>query len=574
MSADRGLAWTSVDGFDPETQPLVPGHFDRRGPALALGDLDGDGKIDVVLGGTNRQPAAIHLAAKRFEATATLPPAQLDDGPVLLFDADGDGTIDVLETRAGTNRPAGSVAYQPVLLLNQRGGALVPAPDALPALPISAGAAVAADFDHDGDLDVFIGARVLPGRYPQAPTSALLRNNGGRFEDVTESIAPALRKVGMVSSALWSDVDQDGWPDLLVALEWGGVKYFHNEAGRGFEDRSEQAGFAAAGSGWWTALASADFNGDGRPDYVAGNAGLNTPYSAPALLFAGRFTAGGTTQLVEAYQEGDRLYPRRTVRTLAAQIPDLKRRFKKNDDYARATIAEVLGAEKLAAAQRYEATELRSGIFLSQPDGTYRFSPLPWMAQVAPLQGVVAGDFDGDGRADIVAVQNSRAPIVAIGRLDGGIGVFLRGDGRGAFTAVPARESGMVATGDMKALAVLDLNADGWPDLLASRNQGTTLAWRNAGIPGRHCFQVAIRGTAGNHEAIGARVTVELADGSTQTSEVQAGSGYYSQSDATLFFGYPEVAPPRSLTVRWPEGVIAKRTFDSPPPARVVISQP
>jgi hypothetical protein len=574
VGAARGLAWTVNDNFEPESQPLAPMHFDRRGPALALGDLDGDGVLDVVVGGTSRQPAAIRLGAGGFAAAAALPPAVVDNGPLLLADFNGDGRTDLFETRAGTNRPAGSAAYQPVLHLNQGNGSLVPAADAVPAMPISAGAAIAADFDHDGDLDVFVGGRVQPGRYPQEPASALLRNTGGRFEDVTETLAPALRNVGMVSSALWSDVDQDGWPDLVLALEWGGVKYFRNEGGRAFVDESARAGFAAAGPGWWTSLASADFNGDRRPDYVVGNVGLNTPYRAPALLFVGRFGSSPASQLVEAYQEGGKLYPRRTLRTLATQIPDLKRRFKKNDDYARATLAEVVGADRLAVARRYEATELRSGVFLSQPDGAFRFVPLPQPAQLAPLQGLAAGDFDGDGRADILAVQNSRAPIVSTGRFEGGLGVFLRGDGRGGFIAVPGRDSGIVAPGDLKALVVFDLDADGWPDFLASRNQGTSLAWHNAGSPAGRSFQVALRGPPGNRDAIGARVTVELADGSSQTAEVQAGSGYYSQSAATLFFGCPLTAPPRSLAVRWPDGTTSTRPLAAAPPALLVITPP
>jgi len=142
------------------------------------------------------------------------------------------------------------------------------------------GAVAAADFDRSGRLSVFIGGRVQPGDYPLEPQSALLANRGGRFEDVTDTAAPELRNVGMVTSALWSDVDGDGWPDLLLTLEWGGVKYFHNRQGRGLEDWSEKAGFSSAGTGWWTSIAAADFNGDGRPDYVVGNVGLNTQYHA------------------------------------------------------------------------------------------------------------------------------------------------------------------------------------------------------------------------------------------------------------------------------------------------------
>ena len=374
-----------------------------------------------MIGGTTLDPLRVLLRsapASQFigrELPALAPAATVDDGPVLLFDADGDGDNDLLVTKGGNTLPAGAPEYQPQLFLNDGHGGFRPAPaDALPPLPINVGAVAAADFDHDGRLGLFIGGRVLPGQYPLPPQSALLANRGGKFEDVTDTLAPGLREVGMVTSALWSDVDGDGWPDLLLTLEWGNVKYFHNNQGKGFEDWTEKAGFAAAGTGWWTSLAAADFNGDGRPDYVVGNLGLNTQYHAdpehPALLFSGDFKGDGSAQLIEGYYEGDRLYPWRTRRDLGAAIPSILKRFPRNDFYARATLGEIFGEEKLAAAQRFAATELRSGVFLSQPDGTYRFEPLPRIAQIAPLQGMVAGDFDGDGHADIYAVQNSYAP--------------------------------------------------------------------------------------------------------------------------------------------------------------------
>jgi hypothetical protein len=277
---------------------------------------------------------------------------------------------------------------------------------------------------------------------------------------------------------------------LLVTLEWGQVRYFHNNAGQTFDDRTEQAGFAAAGSGWWTSIASADFNGDGKLDYVVGNVGLNTQYHAnpihPALLFYGDFKGSGEEpQLVEAYYEGDRLYPWSTRKNLGRFIPSILKRYSKNNAYARATLGEILGEDKLAAAQRFAATELRSGIFLSQPDGRYRFEPLPRLAQIAPFQGIVAGDFDGDGHADIYAVQNSYAPIPAVGRFDGGLSQLLRGDGRGHFIPAPLAESGLIAPGDAKAVVVLDLNHDGRPDFVVTRNNATTLAFQNNGAKRR-----------------------------------------------------------------------------------------
>jgi hypothetical protein len=560
-------------------QRLLPAGLNRRGPALAVGAIDGNGGDGVCIGGTTREPLRLlqrddGTKWKPVAAAAFATPPAVDDGPVLFVDATGAGHDDLLVLAGGASQPADAPDYQPRLYLNDGHGQFSPAAgDALPQLPISVGAACVADFDGDGRLDVFVGGRAVPGQYPAAPVSALLANRGGKFEDVTDAVAPMLRKVGMVTGAIWSDVDGDGRPDLLLTLDWGQVRCFHNLGGR-FEDWTEKAGFAAAGTGWWRAIASADFNGDGRPDYAVGNLGLNTPYRAdaahPAVLFAGDFAGRGTTDLVEAMYEGDKLYPWRCRSDLGAAIPTVLRRYRSNNDYAKATVSDILGADKLAAATKLSATELRSGVFLSQPDGTYRFEPLPRIAQVSPADGMVAGDFDGDGRADLYVAQNSYAPAIATGAADGGLSQLLRGDGQGGFAPVPAAESGLVVPGDAKALVVLDLDDDGWPDFLVSRNAGSTLAFRNAGVADRSSVRVLLQGKAGNPHAIGARVTAVYAKGSTQTVEVSAGSGYYSQSTAAQFFGTTAANPLKQIRVRWPSGATTSSSDWGAKPPRVI----
>lgn len=572
VSRSTGLVFRSREEPVNETsaQRLLPFRFNRRGPALAVGNVANMDRDEVVIGGTtvdSRRVVLAPTAGVYAEASAQIAAKEsVDDGPLLLFDANADGHTDLLVTKGGNSLPAEMPEYQPALYLGDNRGGFLPAGEAaLPSLPINVGAVAAADFDHQGRLGLFLGGRILGGDYPLAPKSALLANRGGKFADVTDELAPGLRSVGMVTAALWSDVDGDGWLDLLLTLEWGHVKYFHNLKGKAFEDQTEAAGFAAAGAGWWTSLAAADFNSDGRPDYVAGNVGLNTQYLAdaghPALLCAGDFKGDGSTELVEAYYEGDRVYPWRARRDLGAVFPVILKRFARNDYFAKATLEEIFGAEKLAKAGRFAATELRSGVFLSRSDGTYHFEALPRVAQIAPSQGTVAGDFDGDGHADIYVVQNSYAPIPAVGRFDGGLSQLLRGDGRGHFTAVPPAESNLIVPGDAKALVVLDLDDDGWPDFFVSRNNDDTLAFHNQGVAGRTSACIRLRGRSGNPTAVGAKVMVELTDGATLSAEVYAGSGYYSQSTAACFFGYAEANPPRQVRVRWPTGEMTLHPF-------------
>jgi hypothetical protein len=555
-------------------EPLLPFRLNRSGPAALAADFDRDGQDDLAFGGVTGESGRLlsNLGDGQFMAYGAnlFPDAAVPDGPLLAFDANADGNLDLLATKAGSAAPAGSTAYAPRMLLNNGRGRYAPAPAGfLPALAISAGAAAAADFERSGRLGIFLGARSVPGAYPQVPRSVLLAWRGDRYADVTAELAPGLEHIGLVTAALWSDVDGDGWPDLLVACEWGRVSCFRNAEGKRLEEVTEKFGFASGGTGWWRSLATADFNGDGRPDYAVGNAGFNTRYRAsaaePALLYAGVSVGGAAPQLIEAQAENGVYYPLRDRDTLARLLPAALRPFPTADAYAKAKLGDIFPAETLAAATKFAATELRSGVFLSQPDGTWKFTPLPRLAQIAPIQSLHAGDLDGDGRADLLAVGNDYSPTTETGRFDGGLGWLLHGDGHGGFRPVPVAESGIVVPGDARAIVATDLNQDGWPDFLVTQNNGRALLFQNAGRAGARSFAVGLRGAAGNPAAAGARLTLTLADGTAQTSDVGSGP---------IWFGYPERNPPVKLKIRWPDGRISEQTFDRFPAKLITISTP
>jgi len=552
FAADAALGHRAVESpLDEEgQQPLVPFRLDRRGPAVAVLPEG------VFFGGTPATPAVFYRStAEGLRRAAELARAsdKVSDGALLAVDARGLGRLDLLVTKGGARLPAGAREYQPELQLSDGAGGFALAPaDALPAFTSSVGAVTAADFGRTGRLTVFLGGRLRPGQYPRAPQSALWQARGdGTFEDVTDRVAPALRTVGLVTAAQWSDVNDDGWPDLLVALEWGPVRCFRNEGGQRLVDATDELGFSTAGTGFWSSLAAVDVTGDGRLDYVAGNLGLNTSYTAsprdPAVLFAGDFRDGGTTQLVEARSVDGRLFPRRTRRELAAAIPALTRRFQSNDAFARATLPELVGEARLKAARRFEVTELRSGVFVQQPDGRFVFQPLPVEVQLAPLQGVIAGYFEGRTTPSLAAVQNSYAPAAATGRFSGGLGVLLRAERDGTWRTVPLRASGFVVSGDAKALALTDIDRDGWPDLLATVNDAPAQVFRQApaaDVP--RPLHVRLRGAAGNPGAVGARVTALLPGGGRAVVEVP--------SSAPGEVWLPRVAGAAiSLEVRWPD---------------------
>ncbi len=567
-ATDPGLAFSdaSSPALAEKEQAFLPFRTDRRGPSVALADIDGDGHDDLYLGATTGSPARLlRWKDNRYvaETPSGVPPTSVENGPVLLIDADGNGTRDLLVTPASADAAAWPDSYRPAFYSNDGHGRFTPTAW-LPELRMNVGAAAVADIDGDGDLDLFLGGRSVPGRYPETPASVLLRNDRASFSDITAH-SPALPFLGLVKSALFRDVDRDGRPDLIVALEWDFVRYLHNDGDGKFSDRTEQAGFTSGGRGWWNSLASADVNGDGRPDFAAGNLGLNTPYRAsprhPATLLYGDFAGNGTKLIVEAVYDGDTLYPLRGRADLGARLPFVLRKFPKNDDFARADLAQVFGAAPIASAQTYRADNFSSGVFLSQPDGTYRFAPFPREAQTAPLHGIVAADFDGDGAVDLAAVQNTD---IALPGFHGGVGVFLKGNGDGSFHALRPADSGIVVPGNARALAVVDPDDDARPDLFLTRHGGASEFLANETSPPRR-LKLRLAGRPGNPDAIGATVQLLHSDGSSTYHDSGYTGGWLTHAASPLFVALSDARRPTEAIVTWPDGHRSKHVD---PPAQ------
>ncbi|HJQ80297.1 MAG TPA: FG-GAP-like repeat-containing protein, partial [Lacipirellulaceae bacterium] len=554
---------------DYAREPLLPGKLSQLGPGLAVGDASGDGRDDVYFGGAAGHSGALFVASAGGRFTRVAGPWDADsdceDMGALWFDVDRDGLLDLYVVSGGVEGFEGASTFHDRLYLNRttRGDTLrfeKAAEDSLPNTGQSGSVACAADFDRDGDLDLFVGGRCIPGRYPQVPRSLLMRNDSvsGRpkLVDVTDELAPGLAAAGLVTSALWSDVDADGFCDLLVLAEWGPVRLFHNQRGK-LVEQTEAAGLSQR-TGWWNGIAGGDFNSDARLDYLVTNVGLNTKFGAasrsnPILLFAGDIERSGGHQLIEAKLERARLLPVRARSAMRSAIPQLWQKFPTYRAYAAATLPEMFGAETLRNSQRLAATEFRTGLLVNRSTpGRLRFEwqPLPDIVQISPGFGIAIVDFSGDGTSDAAIAQNlfTREPETGLWR--GGLGQLVRGTPTGSLEPVAAPESGIVIPGDAKAAASLDLNGDARPDLLVAQNDDAVVTLVNQSTGSWLSLRlIGLNGTS----AVGARVTIHSADGRATAHELYAGSGYLSQSAAEIYIGLGATAPERA-EIRWPSG--------------------
>ena len=443
---------------DFDREPLIPKLLSTEGPFMAVADVNGDGLDDAFIGGAKGQPGQLLIQQRSGtfvagDGRAFEPDRVSEDLGVVFFDADGDGDPDLYVVSGGNEFSAMAPALQDRLYLNDGRGQFRKADGRLPPMDISGSRAAAADFDGDGDLDLFVGGRVIPWRYGIDPPSVLLRNDGhGRFTDVTAVAAPELARVGMVTDALWTDLDGDGRPDLVVVGEWMPIVMFHN-AGGGKLVRLHPRGLEHS-DGWWNRIVAADFTGDGRPDFVVGNLGLNTRLRAstaePATMIVQDFDGNGfVEQVVSTYTDGVS-HPLALRDDLLGAIPVLKPRFPTYASYARATTADLFSPQQLAGAVRKQAYTFATALVRTNGDGSFTIVPLPRAAQLAPVYGILAADCDGDGHQDLLLAGNFNGVKPEIGSMSASYGLFLRGDGRGGFTPVEAAQSGFLVPGQAR----------------------------------------------------------------------------------------------------------------------------
>ena len=427
------------DQFDDfAQQPLLPFKLSQFGPGMAWGDVDADGDDDLFVGGGSGHAGSLWINQgegnfRPLENPYLTAHAGYEDLGCLFFDADGDADLDLYVVSGGPNiRP-----HPDRLYVNQGQGELVYDDQALPSQGFSGSVVAASDFDRDGDLDLFVGSRMVPGEYPLAPRSQLLRNDDGEFMDVTTARAPQLASAGMVTGAVWSDANGDGWDDLLVTYDWGPIRLFVNQQGR-LADGTADAGLATH-TGWWNGIASGDLDNDGDIDYVATNLGLNTKYHAspekPAVLYYGDFDHTGRMQLIEAEFEDQRLFPVRGKSCSTRAMPFLGDKFTSYKDFALADLSQIYTDERLADAHKFSATTLESCVLVNE-GGQFKVLPLPRLAQNSPAFGAAMLDADADGRLDVYIVQNFYGPQPETGHMDGGLSLLMLGRGDGQFSSV------------------------------------------------------------------------------------------------------------------------------------------
>lgn len=445
---------------DFKRQPLMINPFSFSGPVMTKGDVNNDGLEDIVVGGAAGVALAVHLqnaqgkftrrAVSAFEKHKTY-----EDADVALFDANGDGKIDIYAASGGYhNMEPTDALLQDRLYLGDGTGNFKEAPDAIPAVLVSKGCVEPIDLNGDGFMDVFVGGRVVPGRYPEIPASYVLINDGtGKFTDQTKEYGNELQHIGMVTDAIAVDLNKDGKNDLVVIGEWMPVKALIND-GRKLTDETAKY-FGEQRSGWWNRISAGDVNGDGVVDFVLGNMGTNTQFQVstkePAELYYKDFDDNGSVDPIFCYYIQGKSYPYVTRDELLEQLGSFRKKYTNYESYANTTLDQIFTPEQLTTFDKLTATHLETTVLLSQSSGSWTFGSLPIEAQYSPVCSIIITDGNTDGKPDLLLAGNINRSKLRLGKFDANYGVYLEGDGKGGFRYVNQLKSGLNLKGDVRS---------------------------------------------------------------------------------------------------------------------------
>lgn len=538
VSARLGIHYkhTEWDKIDFYKQRTLPHKFSQAGPGIAVGDINGDQMEDFIIGGSARYDATLFIQQKNgsfiMSPFAKTTEKLSEDEGLLLFDADSDNDLDLYIVSGSYEYEAGDKRYQDRLYYNDGKGKFTLMPDALPLTTASGSCVKAADFDADGDLDLFVGGRVVTGSYPLAPESYLLRNEGGKFTNVTREIAGDLQHAGMITDAIWTDFNSDGKIDLIVVGEFMQIRLFLND-GKKFQAVT-QSGLENY-SGWWNSISGADFDKDGDTDYIVGNLGTNNYYNLsdarPLRVYAKDFDDNESTDaILSCYfksEKGEMLeYPVHSWDELYAQSPKFRNQFSSFKQYGLTLMQDLLKPYDLTGMVVLKANYPHSSYIENKGDGTFTIKPLPKEAQVAPVNGIVTTDINNDSNADVLLVGNDYGNEVFSGKYDAGTGLVLLGDGRGSLTPVNSVKSGFKVDGDAKSLARLCSVPSG-EFLIATQNVDSVKVF--SAINGNVKKEIFFHPQPDDSWAV-----IEYTNGKTEKVEFYYGMGYLSQSTRSI----------------------------------------
>ncbi len=470
------------DFVDFDVERLIPKMLSTEGPKIAIGDINGDGLEDFYMGSAIGDTAKIFIQQPGGSFIQKPQDAFINDKffentGAVFFDADGDGDLDLVVASGGNQAREGSPYLLARLYLNDGKGNFARATAGWPSISVNASCVRVLDFNGDGKPDIFIGARSVPGDYGVAPSSVLLQNKGnGVFEDVTGSVAPDLLKLGMVTDAAWADIDGDNKKELIVVGDWMPVTIFKYINGR-----LQKTNEIPNSSGWWNCLTIADVNGDGIPDLVAGNFGLNSNIKAdkdhPAKLYVGDFNKNGRTECIPVFYKTDgKAYPYYLKNDMEKEIPALKKKFLRFDEYAGKTIDELFPEDQLKQALVLTVSQTQTSVFINDGKGHFTIQPLPVRAQFAPVYGIIATDLNGDGITDIFLGGNFYGLKPQTGRFDASYGVTFLGAKNDSFNYVQPLNSGLFVKGEIRDIK--EINTKKGKLVIVARNNDKLLLFK------------------------------------------------------------------------------------------------